>query len=302
MSEIHFQKYRMEQVLEIRKITSADYLLNMSSYETPPHRHDAWEFVICLEGSVLTVQDEIRNTLTRNCFILHTPKRPHHLKIGAGKATLFVLSFTCSSEYLKLLQNKVLHISRKQRNQALMIVRELQEAFELQNGQLLLADFHRNDNAPLGCEQMITGYTEGLLISLLRVVTENSRSIRADEILTDAMENRIARDVCDYIDCHIGEKLTLDTISDRLHYSRSYITQQFRASTGQSIQEYISRRRIEEAQKMLLRGSPSAEVAEALGYSSVQYFSKCFKDTVGLPPARFAKNISLAVPASAADA
>ncbi len=289
MSEIHFHKFQLEQVLEIRKLTSADYLLDTCNYETPPHRHDAWEFVICLEGSVKTIQGDLQNTLQKNSFILHPPRQPHCLKVGASKASLFVLSFVCSSEYLKLLQNRVIHISKNQRDQALIIVQELRSAFDLQNGQLLLANFHRSSNAPLGCEQLITGCTEGLLISLLRTVTGESQREWDSAALNRALESRITRDVCQYISDHLGEKITLDGIAKALHYSRSHITNQFKTLMGISINSYISDRRIQEAKVLLKNGTPIIQVSETLGYSSIQYFSKCFKDSVGIPPARYSR-------------
>ncbi len=289
MAEIHFQKFPLEQILQIRKITSADYLIDTANYETPPHQHDAWEFVLCLEGSVLTMQGKIQNLLEENCFILHPPKRPHCLKIGPEGASLFVLSFVCSSDYLKLLQNRKIHISKNQRSQAMIIVHELRSAFDLENGQLLLANFHRSSSAPLGCEQLITGCTEGLLISLLRTVTGESQKEWDSAALNRALESRITQDVCRYISEHLGEHLSLDVIARALHYSRSYITEEFRAGMGISINRYIAERRISEAKKQLEQGVPIARIAEALGYSSVQYFSKCFKDTTGMPPAQYAR-------------
>lgn len=289
MSEIHFQKFKMEQVLQIRKITSADYLIDTANYETPPHQHDAWEFVLCLEGSVLTIQGDVLNTLHDNSFILHPPRRPHCLRIGPEGASLFVLSFVCSSDYLKLLQNRVIHISKNQRSQAMIIVHELRSAFDLQDGQLLLANFHRSSNAPLGCEQLITGCTEGLLISLLRTVTGETQKEWDAAALNRAMESRITQDVCRYIGDHLGDKLSLDSIAGELHYSRSYITEEFKAGMGVSINRYIADRRIAESKKMLEAGIPVLQISESLGYSSVQYFSKCFKDSVGVPPARFSR-------------
>ena len=290
MENLVFTKYRMSHVLRIRKLSTAHYMSQISCYQTPPHSHDSWEFVFCSQGQVRTYQGSEEHILKTNQIILHPPRHEHHLIVGQEPTTIFVLAFECNSETLKLLQNKNLRVDQSQRRMLMMIIQELGNAFELENGQLQLGDFHPSQHQVLGSEQMITGYMEGFLIGLLRDVT-NQTEQRWDAVtLEKALENRLSSDIKDYIENHLSERITLADLAAYVHYSRSYITDQFQKSSGMSIARYISERRIERAKEMLSEGSLSvSQISESLGFSTVQYFSKCFKDAVGCSPSIYAR-------------
>ena len=290
MEKLVFKKYSMSQVLRIRKLSTAHYFSQAVGHSTPPHAHDSWEFVYCAQGHVRTFQGSEERVLNSNQIILHAPRLDHYLQIDEEPTTFFVLAFECNSETLKLLQNKILRVNQSQRRTMMMIIHELGNAFELEDGQLQLGDFHPSSHQVLGSEQMITGYMEGLLIGLLRDVT-NQKEQHWDAVsLEKALENRLAADIKEYVATHLSERITLADLAAHVHYSRSYITDQFQKSTGMSIAKYISEQRIERAKEMLLEKNMTvSQISEALGFSSVQYFSKCFKDAVGCIPSAYAK-------------
>lgn len=290
MENLTFQKYKLSQLLRIRKLTTAHYFSNIQDYNTPPHHHEAWEFVFCSRGQVETIQGNEQHTLHANQMILHMPKVDHNLLVGDGPTTLFILSFICGSEYLKILQNRVLRVNQSQRRLLSLIIQEIGNAFELEDGQLLLGSFHPSENPVLGSEQMIAAYMECFLINLLRSTT-NQKEHRWDSVTLDqALENRLATDIKEYIEKHLSEHITLSDIANHVHYSRSHITTQFQNSTGMSISHYIAERRIERAKELLLAEELTvSQISEMLGFSSLQYFSKCFKDAVGCSPSSYVK-------------
>ena len=175
-----------------------------------------------------------------------------------------------------------------------MIIQELRNAFELENGQLQLGIYHPSAHQVLGSEQMITGYMECFLISLLRSVTGQREQSWDSVTLEHAMENWLATVIKEYIEQHLSERITLSDLADYVHYSRSHIAAQFQKSTGTSIAKYIAERRIERAKELLKEGEmTAAQISESLGYSSLQYFSRCFKDAVGCSPSAYQKGPNL---------
>ena len=62
MGDLIFTKYRLSQVLRIRKLSTAHYFSSVTNYNTPPHSHDAWEFVFCSQGHVRTYQGSEERT------------------------------------------------------------------------------------------------------------------------------------------------------------------------------------------------------------------------------------------------
>ena len=292
MENLIFKKYHMNELLRISNLISAHYFSNQMNYLTPDHAHeDAWEFVFCSQGHIKTFQEGEERELKNNQILFHPPKTVHHLQVGDESTTMLVLSFVCSSEVMKLLQSQILHVNQSQRRMLMVIIQELANAFELHDGHLELIDFHSNPNPVLGAEQMITCYLEGFLIGLLRDAT-NQKEQRWDAVtLEKALETRLATDIKDYVEKHLSERITLAQIADHVHYSRSYVTEQFQKSTGMSVAAYIFDRRIQCAKSLLVEGRMTiSQISEHLGFSTVQYFSTCFKDAVGVSPSVYSKS------------
>lgn len=284
-----FHKYQMSRLLSVRKLSTAHFLSKIQNYETPFHKHDTWEFVYCESGAVEVFNDANVIPLGEHQIIFHFPNQAHRIRVGAEPSTLFIMSFGCSSKNMKLFQNSQLHVNSEQRRLLRLIVQELYNAFELEDGKLLLGDLRPSNDAPMGSEQMVSCYLEGLLVNLLRSSVGRQGKQWNPTDLEDALENRIASNIKTYINEHISEHITLETLSAQFHYSRSYLTAQFRKSTGMSIVEYLSQCRIEQAKQQLLDGEATvAQISEALGYSSMQYFSQCFKQAVGCCPSEYA--------------
>lgn len=82
----------------------------------------------------------------------------------------------------------------------------------------------------------------------------------------------------DYIENHIEEKLSLDSISHEMNYSKYYLSRMFVNVVGFTIHGYIQRRRLTEAARLLIfTEKPIMEIALFAGYETQQFFSIGFK-------------------------
>lgn len=126
-----------------------------------------------------------------------------------------------------------------------------------------------------------------LMLALLdRVLTiTGSTTLR---LPVDPEPASLGRQVQEYIDQHFSEPLTLQTLGDALHASPYYLSHVFKQLSGFSPMQYLTRRRIGEAQSLLLETDlPIARVAEMVGYETQNYFNLQFSKHVGMPPRKF---------------
>lgn len=96
------------------------------------------------------------------------------------------------------------------------------------------------------------------------------------------------RRVKDYINAHLDEDLSLDTLASVACYSTSHFCHVFKESTGQSPYQYVIQRRMEEA-LCQLQTHPRlcvSTVARNVGYRSPSHFSRQFKKYHGVSPSR----------------
>lgn len=81
-----------------------------------------------------------------------------------------------------------------------------------------------------------------------------------------------------YMEGHLHEKLDLETVAGGVHYSKYHLHRMFTNTLGITLHEYIQRRRLTEAAKLLVFSrKPILEIALMAGYESQQAFTGIFK-------------------------
>jgi AraC-like DNA-binding protein len=99
------------------------------------------------------------------------------------------------------------------------------------------------------------------------------------------------RAMLNYVQFHLSDpELSLSAIAKKLDVNASYLSQQFNREVGRSLPDYIATLRMEEAKRLLRSGhAPINQVAAAVGYADVNYFSRVFRKQTGVTPTEFRK-------------
>lgn len=93
---------------------------------------------------------------------------------------------------------------------------------------------------------------------------------------------------CDYIALHPEETVTAAALAKRAGYSDYYFTCKFKKETGVSLGEYVRKKRIEAACRLLRETTDDIEhIGMRVGFSSRSYFGKVFKSMVGVTPTEY---------------
>jgi len=109
--------------------------------------------------------------------------------------------------------------------------------------------------------------------------------------LADAMSNSgKVNKAKQYIRLHYSEPLTLNIVAEHLGISVGHLSRIFGQSEGCGFSTYLLNTRMEEAKNLLLTTNLKIyEVAEQVGYTNTEQFSKMFKKVVGVTPKAFMK-------------
>lgn len=92
----------------------------------------------------------------------------------------------------------------------------------------------------------------------------------------------------DYIRNNLTDRITLDSLAERVHFDKSYLTARFKESLGTSPIRYVNHIRIERAKTLLATTDDSiTQISKMVGFSSVHYFSRYFKEKEGIPPIEY---------------
>jgi AraC-like DNA-binding protein len=94
----------------------------------------------------------------------------------------------------------------------------------------------------------------------------------------------------DYVGRHYREKIYLDDIADKMGINNSYLSKLFKAETGENLQDYIVRIRVEKAANLLTYSNESISyIAEYVNFPSQSYMGKMFKRYKNTSPNEYRK-------------
>ncbi|MDR2483253.1 MAG: AraC family transcriptional regulator, partial [Treponema sp.] len=99
-------------------------------------------------------------------------------------------------------------------------------------------------------------------------------------LLRENQERRLAAAVLDFVEknCHSDHLISLVSVADELQISKYQVSRIIKEAAGLDFPEFINKKRIEYAKKLLLNRSMTIEeVAKAAGYNYSYYFIKIFK-------------------------
>ena len=98
----------------------------------------------------------------------------------------------------------------------------------------------------------------------------------------------LTRTILAYIHQHFTEKITLKQIGELTFFSAVYCDTVFKNDMGVSVIEYVLSLRIENAKQLLLEKELSInKIAESVGFQDHNYFSRVFKNRVGISPSDY---------------
>ena len=92
------------------------------------------------------------------------------------------------------------------------------------------------------------------------------------------------------IEKRIAEKLTVERIADGVHFSKTHYQRMFRAIVGDSVMEYVTKRKMTLAGRALLETDESIlTIALRFGYDSHEGFTRGFRAYMGVSPSAYRK-------------
>lgn len=110
--------------------------------------------------------------------------------------------------------------------------------------------------------------------------------------LGNQTKSRRITTVCNYVDQHFHEKITLSDISRLIGMSESAFSHFFKKKTQRNFVDYVNDIRIGYACQMLFETTHSiAEVGYAAGFNNISNFIRIFKKKKGETPSDYCKNI-----------
>lgn len=281
----------LETNFDVQAIVNISYYRCPQDYRFPGEIHDCWEFLYVDRGSVVVTAGSNVYFMKSGELAFHLPGEFHSFQ-AVGEADIIVVSFYCSSQAMHHLEQKVLLLHRKEKEQLKLLVDEAQQVYRHFENDPPYIRMVKRDMAPWYSDQMIKTYLEQLFILICRRDDNIGFSQREVSPMRTNQGPLLAQRATDYLREHYRERITLDNLAVAMGVSVSQIKRVFQEYVGRSMVNYLTDLRIGQAKRLIRDGKLNfTQVAEYVGYDNIHYFSFLFKKRTGMTLTDYTKSL-----------
>ena len=290
MNDRAYIPHPVDSPIRVTGLVTIHYFEYGKDYKYPGESHDFWEIMYVDRGTVFIQCGEAEHQLSRGELILLPPNRFHSIRADDAKpSNVFIVSFTVEGEALSPLSGRGLPVSTAMKGLVHAIIQEGEAAFFLPMSKIDHYHLQARQDAPFASLQILQMRLEELLILLCREYVCRCQGPAAPKARFD---DCIAARIQEFLKENRYRRLSLEDITGAMGYGKTYLSGVFKRVYGVSIMERCTQLKIDEA-KYLLRENTltAAEIADRLGFSSPQYFSRRFSQLVKMSPRQYADSV-----------
>ena len=262
---------------------SSIMLYNNEEYEDyPNHWHSPLEIIMPLEESYRVSCGETSYNLAVGDVLLVAPGTLHRLNAPKnGRRLILQVDFSVLS------QLKEFDLIMAFLSPAVHITTENAPELHDELVTIMNAVFDEYFSTASFKEAIIYSHIIRMIVLIGRQFTEQAKDSGTKNVSRQDYIEKLLN-VCEYINQHFDENLTLDEIANYAGFSKFYFTRLFKQFAGVSFYKYLNRRGIMHAEQLLIAPELTVtEVAVHSGFSNLSAFIRMFKLLKNCTPTEF---------------
>ena len=249
-----------------------------------------WQLLYIDRGEYTCSIGEEVYTLSSGQMILAEPNKVR-TSLSCKNAMIAIISFRCDSKGMDEIKNKAITLSDDDRKLLSRVLTAGTDIFKA-----VTDDPHYDGQEPKDGTsdyelQMIKNSLELLFINVYEPYRKEIKGQPSAQNQINYYEKKF-RLIESYMLDNLSENITLDELSMATGFSLSTIKRIFQSQAGCGALHYFIKLKIKEAKRLIKETDMSiTEISEKLGFSSIHYFSRIFKNITGVSPSQYAKSV-----------
>lgn len=291
-----YESIPLNTEIDVDQLYTIHYFEYQKDFHFSGESHNFWEFLCVDKGEVEVTAASFQHILKKNDIIFHEPNEFHNVKANGKTApNLIVISFGCSSPLMDFFRQKILTVSEQERNLLSIVIREARLVFDGRLDDPYQQKLALKKYPPVGSLQIIKQSLERLFLSLYRRETRffcPNDEHESDKLTTKNADQELYQRILSYMEQNITSNFTLESLCHDTMISSSKAQRLFRARHNCGPIHYFCIKKIELAKEFIRSDDRNlTQISECLGYSSIHYFSRQFKQITGMTPSEYASSI-----------
>lgn len=260
--------------VKINKVYTLFYQEKEFGFCFKGEKHNFWELTYVDKGTLHTKVNDIEYILNQGDLIFYSCNQFHTQWSDKNKSTSFLtITFDMDFKNDMHLNNKVFSLE----NTLKLILKNILNEKESYN-------YYSDD--------LILCYLKELIIRLVRRENFEDTINNLNTDIQENIENSIVKTTLEYIHKNINTKITVPHIAQSIPISPSYLSTIFKKYMKTTIVEYMNSYKLEKSKDLIKTTNYNiTEISNMLGYNSVHYFSRQFKNAYGISPSYYSKSI-----------
>lgn len=296
--EMQYKIHKLDPEVTVTDLVNVSYYTLSKDFLWSGESHEPWEMVYVDKGEMVITAGTDTYLLKSGEAAFHCPHEFHNLRTSGQKAAnVIVVAFMCDSPMMRSFERKILSLNAQEKACLASIVKEAESTFRhFDNTASFNAapcvDLVPRDNIPFGAQQIIKNLIEYFLILIYRHSDGIHFDARAVPINQLHHHAQIAVKIQEYLAEHYAERITLELLAASQNISISQLKRIFKEHTGDSVITYLTALRIKEAKRLVQESSLNfSQIAVAVGYDNIYYFSSVFKKHTGMTLTEYSKSL-----------
>ena len=133
--------------------------------------------------------------------------------------------------------------------------------------------------------------SRSFLIEILHFIVYSYYLIDPEEEYSEDSDKEQFTRIAEYLELHLEENISLATITKEFAINRNKLNDIFMKQTSMTCLAYLLNLRLDLAKILLTKTElPIGEISDRVGYPDPNYFTKVFKENVGMTPSQYRKS------------
>ncbi len=284
-AEFKLKKFKMD--IEVTKIANIHYFELIKDYHTFKDSHPFRELIYIDSGTIRVEADGFSGMLFEKQLLIHKSNEIHSLSCTENTApNVIIIGFACDSPMLDIFSTNPQTLSAGLSKLLTEVIKEGRFVFYPPYDIPNVKDMKKRKTFLFGADQMIKLKLETFLIELIR---STKSALCADSTVRSDIKTE---EIATYISNNYNQKITLDDLCFLFGTNKTTLCKKFREIYGETLINYLNNLRINHAKKLLRESNMSiTQIANAVGFESIHYFSKTFKKIVNKTPSGYISSI-----------